>query len=217
MNRVSPVKRPILAVAITAAMLMTSGCAQAPGTASIPRPTVEVPSDAELAELTTQSEARTLAFLLDQFPDATVPVVERERFIEPDEYAPVLAECLTEAGFPSVASADGGVSGSYQDADAEKRALVEYTCGTRFPMDPRYSAPLNDSQITYIYNYQTQILTRCLEEAGYVVDEPPALEEFLDSYVTDGGGWHPYEHVNAGDLTVSINVRCPQTPDHLYG
>ena len=88
---------------------------------------------------------------------------------------------------------------------------------TKFPTNPKYSVPLNDSQISYIYKYQTQILTRCLEDAGYTVDAPPAREDFVASYLTDGGGWHPYEHVNAGDLTVSLNVKCPQIPEHLYG
>ncbi|MCI4656270.1 hypothetical protein [Cryobacterium zhongshanensis] len=174
-------------------------------------------TNAELAALAAQDQARTLQDLVGEFPDAIVPAVERARFIEPEEIATVMAACYTDHGFPSVASADGGWSGGHLDSDAEDFALVSYTCRTRFPTNPAYSVPLNDSQITYIYDYQTQVLTPCLEDAGYAVDTPPSREDFLARYRSDGGSWFPYEHVTGSDLAISITVQCPQMPDHLYG
>jgi hypothetical protein len=208
---------PTLGVSL--AVLMTTGCAPTPATevASIPLPVVEKLSDAALAELAEQDQDATLDMLLRQFPDAAVPLVERQRFIAPEESVTVMPECLTEEGFVTVGSADGSWTTEGRTEDAEKMAIATYICSSKFPIDPKYLVPLNDSQIAYIYRYQTEILTPCLEGAGYTVDAPPALEDFVASYFTDGGGWQPYEHVNAGDLTVSLNVQCPQIPGHIYG
>lgn len=212
-------RQTLLTCGVALALIMTTGCSQPAGgdAASIPAPVVDEPSEAALADAAERDQAATLESLLTRFPDATVPNVEWERFIELEEFAPVMAACYTDQGFPSVASADGGVSGEYQDEEAEAYALAGYTCMTKFPTDPKYAIPLNDSQIAYIYDYQTQVLTPCLEDAGYTVDAAPAREDFVANYLTDGGGWYPYEHVNAGSLTVSLNVQCPQIPEHLYG
>lgn len=212
-------RQTLLTLGVALALIMTTGCSQTPGgdAASIPPPVVDEPSEAALADAAARDQAATLESLLTQFPDATVPNVEWERFIELEEFGPVMAACYTDQGFPSVASADGGVSGEYQEEEAEAYALAGYTCMTKFPTNPKYSIPLNESQIAYIYDYQTQVLTPCLEDAGYTVDAPPAREDFVASYLTDGGGWYPYEHVNAGSLTVSLNLQCPQLPEHLNG
>lgn len=211
--------RILFTLGVALAVLMTAGCAPTPATevASIPLPVVEKLSDAALAELAEQDQAAALEFLLRQFPDATAPVVERERFIEPEESVTVIPNCLTEQGFPTVGGADGSWTTETRTQDVEKLGLARYTCSMKFPVNPKYSARLNESQIAYIYNYQTQILTPCLEDAGYTVDAPPSLEDFVASYFSSEAGWQPYEHVNAGGLTASLYVQCPQSPEHLFG
>jgi hypothetical protein len=211
-------RRPILPLGLAVAVLFLSGCSETPATeaTSIPLPVVDRASDAVLADLAAQDQAVTLDMLLRQFPDAAVPVVERKRYIRPDESVQVMPDCLTEQGFLTVGSADGSWTTEGLSEDSEKMAVATYVCSSRFPIDPRYLVPLNDSQVTYIYNYQTKIVAPCLERAGYRVDDPPALEDYIASYFSSTG-WQPYEHVNAGDLTVSLNVQCPQTPEHVYG
>lgn len=212
--------RRLIAIALTAGSLVLVGCASTPSPSSsaaeIPLPTPDTLTAADLDELAEAGDASTLATLLDRYPNAEVPPAERVRFIEPDEYAIVMADCMTSEGFPSVASADGGVESSFDTTQQEANATAFYRCRIKFPTDPKYLAPLNESQITYIYNYQTTVLTSCLEAAGYEVDEPPTLEKFLDSYTSPGGGWSPYANVRGGTLWVSLNKQCPQTPPHLY-
>jgi hypothetical protein len=75
--------------------------------------------------------------------------------------------------------------------------------------------PLNESQVRYIYAYDTTELTTCLEAAGIEVDPPETLENFLAEY-PHGPAGRVYAHVGSSPLAASLARQCPQTPPHLY-
>lgn len=210
-----------LPTALTLTLGITlAGCAQAPSTVAttIPLPTPPALSETARNDLADKAQTSLYEDLTRSYPGVIVPAVTRERFIRLDEFASVMAPCMTAAGFPSYASADGGLGGSVKAGDEEPNAIATYVCTSRFPVDPKYSIPLNKSQITYLYTYQTAVLTPCLEKANVTVDPPPTLPEFIDGYLKgSSGGWAPYKNVIAGALGDGIYKQCPQTPEHLYG
>ena len=171
-------------------------------------------------ELADQAQSALRDGFVASYPDVAVPTATRERFVSLEELPPVIAACLTEAGVPASATADGGVETFVAKGDEERHAIADYVCNTRFPSDPTNSVPLNESQLTYLYEYQTTVLMRCLEAAHIPVDPPPTLGSFMGNYTGQGPAtvaWQPYAHVDPGPLGQGIYKQCPQTPEHLYG
>ena len=151
------------------------------------------------------------------------PVVERERYVSPQEWAPVVAACMVEEGFPGVtATADGGIcSGDLPSAQAGAYSLAEYVCNARYPVDPKYLAPLESSQLDTLYEYMTGELTACLVSFGFSVADPPSLVRFRETWGT-AEAWTPYSPSvtpNIADdygLFLEVSAACPQYPDNLY-
>jgi len=216
-----PVRTSWKVLVIAFVLLLLSGCAAAPASAPaatpIPAPTPPVLSDTDRQTLAEKAQTTLRADLVSTYPGVDVPTVTRERFLRLNETAPVISACMTAEGFPSYATLDEGVAGYGLPGQEQAKAIATYVCGTRFPLDPKYSVPLNESQITYLYEYQTTVLVPCLDFNHIRVDPEPTLQEFIESYHVDGATavWQPYAHVVAGALGDGIYKRCPQTPQHL--
>ncbi|THG34512.1 hypothetical protein E6C70_09665 [Glaciibacter flavus] len=188
------------------------------GTASsIPHPKVPPLTDEQAAKQAASDQQNRDDLFHTQFPAQPLPAYQFEKFVSPDQWAAAVASCLTRAGYQAVVSADQGIETSGVASDDLARETAQYVCQSATPLGPRYNTPLNRSQLEYLYRYDTEVLTLCLEQAGYKVTTPPPLKKFVADYRTNGGGWSPYDNVHAGALTTSINVQCPQRPDHLYG
>jgi hypothetical protein len=154
---------------------------------------------------------------LGTFPDIEVPVVARIRFIDMKDWADTLADCLTEAGFPTTASG-GGISSTPPTGQELAWGLAAYTCSAQYPVDPRQTRPPSDAQIAYLYDYYTMIAVPCLEEVGFTdIAEPPSKQTYISTYGTPGL-WSPYEqsHSTAAQWEEAA-VSCPQVPDEVYG
>lgn len=224
---VPPARRPLRGagkgLALVLGLLLLSGCATAPPSAPtatpIPAPTPPVMTATARQELADQAQTALRDGFVASYPDVAVPMATRERFLSLDEIPAVIAACLTDAGVPAAASPNGGIESYVAQGDEERHAIADYVCNTRFPSDPKNSVPLNESQITYLYQYQTTVLTSCLEAAHIPVDTPPTLESFMANYTDQGPAtvaWKPYAHVDPGPLGQGIYKQCPQTPEHLY-
>lgn len=153
-----------------------------------------------------------------QFPDAVRPSVDVERYVSPDEWPEVWAECMSDQGFDATASNTGGVSGNVPAGQEEPAAIARYTCDVRFPTDPKYTAPLNDGQLDLLYTYFTDTLTPCLEKEGYQIQSAPSLARFKETYYSTSS-WTPYKDVidALGDRPFDdVDAICPQLPDNLY-
>jgi hypothetical protein len=147
------------------------------------------------------------------------PTVAIERIIEQDEWAPVMAECLSGEGFADVVTAPDGTfsyDGPASQTQAYDRAV--YVCTARFPINGKYYRPLSSAQLTKLYAFYVDEQTACLEENGYSVGDPPSLAQFLETVGTPRG-WAPYSSVSYSTQSEweRINAACPQTPGtNLY-
>lgn len=153
--------------------------------------------------------------LLQQYPNAVLPHVKVVRFISWDDWSTVIPACLANSGWKG---GDLTFMEAQNNVDQSERGAFQvavYVCEAQYPVDPRYSLPLNRDQQAYLYAYFVQVLKPCLEQFGYAPPGlAPTLAEFLDRYDLDP--WNPYGAVASGDWeTMSRN--CPAEPAGLYG
>ncbi|MDY7556956.1 hypothetical protein [Cryobacterium sp. 10C3] len=217
--RAARVSWKVLGIALV--LLVLSGCAAAPvappSATPIPAPIPPVMTEAARQELADQAQTALRDGFVASYPDVAVPTATRERFLSLEEIPSVIAACLTAAGVPAVASPEGGIETYVALGDEERHAIADYVCNTRFPSDPKNSVPLNESQVTYLYQYQTTVLMPCLETAHIRVDPPPTLESFMANYTGQGPAtvtWQPYAHIDQGPpIEASTNNahKCPNT------
>jgi hypothetical protein len=146
-------------------------------------------------------------------PMMQIPEVARVRFLDPSEPPEAIAQCLREEGFEAAVEPDGGLSGGYRIEQQAAFALALYVCNAKYPPDPKYLAPLNESQHEYVYDFLVKELVPCLAKEGFDVGEIPSLQ----AYLADAGTpreWVPMAEVSAPGW---LQYRCEQVPDGLYG
>jgi hypothetical protein len=150
------------------------------------------------------------------------PDVELVRLVDPYEWPQVQAECMHGEGFPDVAILpDGGLQPGLSDEAQESAYLLSrYVCTAKYPIDPKYAAPLTAEQIGAVYDYYLDDLVPCLEDNGYSVPEPPSREVFEENFA--GERWSPYAEVFGADPSIPIDeyyrvsAECPQWPTDLF-
>lgn len=162
--------------------------------------------------------------VLSMHPDAERPEYRVERMITMDEWGAVIAGCMNDLGFTSVKdSGDGGIlSGDMNPAQSESYDVGMYDCQARYPLDPKYSEPLTDDQLSLIYDYNVNELTPCAEALGYEIGPAPSRQQFIESYETDP--WIPLADIiqniaatgDGGDIEKLLEA-CPDVPPNLYG
>lgn len=209
-------------VAVFACIAMSiaiSGCTSAPE----PEPLASSGTSSQSATSTPfslqQYQDDSWERVTSRFPSAVRPEVSFERFVTLDDWPVARAECLSEQGFAVEVGENGGLSGRVATEQEEAFAIARYVCDVRFPSDPKFTAPLDDAQLTLLYTYFTTDLVPCLEAEGYELQQPPSLSVFKDSYYSDQN-WSPYNDVMAvlGDRSFNeIDAKCPQLPGNLYG
>lgn len=151
-----------------------------------------------------------------KYPDAVIPDVKLVKYSTIDSWPQAQADCLASQGFPAETTADGGVT-FYVPADQDESYIIAQTsCHIMYPLDPAFETPLDDSQLTMLYEYQTGELLTCVSSAGYSAPEPPSLETFKATYAQDGA-WTPFGLLDLSDDEWStLNQSCPQLPPDLY-
>ena len=162
-------------------------------------------------------------FVSGQVDGAERPDVEQVRLIDPFEWAQVQAQCMRDEGFTDVVVLpDGGIKpGAGNDQQQSAYALARYVCNAKYPIDPKYTAPLSEVQIRAVYDYFLNDLVPCLEDNGHSVPEPPSLEVFIETFATSR--WSPYTEVFGSGSSVPmdeyyrVSAACPQWPTDLVG
>ena len=180
-----------------------------------PLPSVTTPSSAEKLSMYEKNLDKEWEALLADFPDATRPEVDLVRFVSLEDWPLAYSECLTERGFPATVSEDGGVGTQVRAGQEQAAAMARYECGAEYPTDPKYTVPLNDSQLEYIYAYFTGELMTCLTDKGIAVENVPSLQTFQEEYYTEKG-WTPYSSIDPGARD-NMMQDCPETPSGIYG
>lgn len=154
--------------------------------------------------------------------NATRPNVSLVRFIEPGEFSQVMMNCLIEAGITNVELTDDG-EGFFMKpeslAEHEASTLARYVCTVKYPIEPRYSTPLNREQLENLYDYFVGPQKACLEGQGYQISQPPSKERFIENYYS-GDGWDPFievvSHIGGGKEQAELANICPKLPANFY-
>lgn len=203
----------LLAIFLGVAVVL-GGCAGPQPPALPPAPTL---SPGALGPALESARDARWEGLSARFPEAQRPDTVLVRVVAPQEWAAVQAECLQGLGFDVIATSDNGLMP--QSIPLEQQEGLEvamYTCDAQYPTDPAASLPLTKDELSYIYDYFTDVLTPCLEAAGVEVPEPSSRSLFIETY-TSGDAWDPYLNVSGtkGVVWEKINKTCPQTPPGL--
>ncbi|MHA6694907.1 hypothetical protein [Homoserinimonas sp. A520] len=209
---------------IGAAVILTvlmSGCASSPdaeGTEN--RFGIPEMSEAEAFRLSDLEMEEVRANLRNTDRTVDVDAIKRIRFVSPEELPKAMAECMTRLGFETTVSEDGGYGGSYTEEQMVPYTVANLTCRIQYPPHPKYTQPLNDAQLEFLYDYFVDTLTPCLEGEGISVDPAPSRATFVEEYYTHP--WSPYDSLgrtpSQGKLDwIDLNKKCPQIPDGIYG
>lgn len=207
-------------VAILTLFLAVSlaGCNSTASPPSAGDGTNHAPLDSQTSKMVEKQVEQYRNGVLALFPDADLPNVDPIRLVTTEEWPKVVAQCVTEAGFPAKITADGGVDIDVGNpAQEEAMWIADFVCKSQYPIDPRYQQPLDESQQKRLYRYYVTKLMPCVESFGIPVDDPPTETVFLQDINTDHG-WHPYDHVDgiARDQLESLLTNCPQQPPDSF-
>jgi hypothetical protein len=154
-----------------------------------------------------------------RYPDAARPDAEFVRIVTDEEWAPAIAGCMNELGFPDVEAMDDGsvVSGEVSASQRQAYDFASYECNVRYPVDPKFSEPLTNEQIDNLYAYYKDTLAPCLEDQGYQISPAPSLQTFRQTY--NSGPWLPYAEVVASvtpDELQDLYDVCPDVPSNFW-
>ena len=208
---VHPRRAGVAAIAATIILLAFTACSAA----EPPVPTPDRMNQSELNSLAKKAVERSRASLEASYPGVQLPDVQLVRYVSEKEQPEVQRSCMDEEGFASTIDKYGQISYSgVTPEQTEPFDIAQYVCGVRYPIDPKYQIPFNDKELSYLYDYYTGTLTKCLKGQGYQVAEPPSRGTFIDNYYSSTAGWTPYQNVDAPTPAAwkSVNEKCPQTP-----
>lgn len=126
-----------------------------------------------------------------------------------DEYFPLLAECLGNAGFVAEVLPDGSLR--YEFGTAAQRPALEAAkaeCESTFgvPPPPR---PLTESELRQLYSSLVES-RECLMGLGYDLPSPPSQDRFIESYQIDP--WSPFNDlgITGANEWAELSRTCPQ-------
>ncbi|WP_157000939.1 hypothetical protein [Agromyces laixinhei] len=204
--------RTLLLTSLSAATLAIVLTACTPEVIPPELPTPDVLSEVHTEELL--DEHLDQIWSMTGLPDTERPEVERVRFIQPNEWATSIAECMAADGFNARAE-NGGLILENADEQRSATSVAQYICEARFPVEAIYYQALNESQLRYLYHYQTTDLRPCLEAEGYEISNPPSFDTYFENY-SRNGGWLPYAEI-PGNMQPSLEELCPQLPQGLWG
>jgi len=196
--------RGLVALVVVVVVLALSGCA----TVQAPKPGL---SDQERSEVRQFWMDRLWLFTGlpdDQRPPAP-PMVEGS--IQESNVA--FVTCMNAAGFDNYRLIDdGGYSVDDDGEMGDDELLAAYSCRAGFWVDGD-EGWYSDAQLSYLYDYYTEVLVPCMAAYGATVDYAPTREWFLAQH----GGWHPFSSISEDDQERYFGnratlVECPPAP-----
>lgn len=214
-------KAPAAILLAAGAAMSLSSCTSA---GSPPAPQTTLNDDAIMTARLVELEA-----LAEQLQIDDPPEVELVRFVDSNEWLATQVDCLHQAGYPVTTTEDGaGIDFSGIPAAQSQRGspmyVAIYTCQAQYSSDPKDSQPLNDIQLSALYDYYTKSQVPCLEKQGITVASAPSRQTFIETYFgKTTPGWTPYSSIDLKTVTdeewALLNRACPQSPelDVLYG
>lgn len=143
------------------------------------------------------------------------------RWVSLDEFGYVLADCFTEAGFPTEGLPDGGWR-TYADLteNSDQYSLAFITCLAKYPVHPASEWDRTSGEyLAAAYDYLVNALIPCLIDEGYPQPDPPSFDVFTERmraepYLIDFVDFPdaieiPWEDVLDLELTCPVNFVPP--------
>lgn len=120
-----------------------------------------------------------------------------------------MADCLTEAGFPSTyREVDGGISVS--GGTPEERRAAMATCEETLGGAPE-SPPLSREELEALYDLEMEAYT-CLIDHGYQPAPPSSKEQFVATYAS-GESWYAHKSPVEGGVIPDTDCPYPEPAD----
>lgn len=162
-----------------------------------------------------ESLERSAVFLRDKWGPVALPDEPIERWVASSSWAPTIARCIGDQGFPGVASADGGARLDFSAVRVtELRKLFEidvatYRCQSLYPVRAWFDDEVRDIEAPWALSYTRQVLVPCLLAAGHTVPPVPVATEFRTGWRTDKA-FDPYVFIGAGPSDrARAQASCP--------
>lgn len=202
-------------------MIVLAGCSAEPrpSTQQLERTLLERDRIAEAAH--DESTARVATFLRDKWGPVPLPESPIERWVAANEWAPTMARCLADAGYPGVLSADDGERLDFSALRVvDPRELFQidvatYDCQSRYPVRAWFESAVREVEAPWAHDYTLDVVVPCLLAAGYPVPPVPDLRSFGQTWRTEQQ-FDPYALISrAPETQVRAESTCPAAEDVL--
>lgn len=194
-------------------MMVGCSAAPAPSTQLLERTLVERDRIAVAAH--ESSTARVAIYLRDKWGPVPLPESPIARWVAANDWAPTMARCIAEAGYPGVLSADDGERLDFSGLRVvEPRELFEvdvaiFDCQSQYPVRAWFEGAVRDVEAPWAHDYTLDVLVPCLMAAGHVVPPVPAVEQFRLTWRTDEQ-FDPYALISDRlSARVRAEATCP--------
>ena len=161
------------------------------------------------------STARVANYLRDKWGPVPLPESPIDRWVAASDWAPTVARCLADAGYPGVRSADDGERLDFSALRiVEPRELFEidvatFGCQSKFPVRAWFESAVRDVEAPWAHDYTVTVLVPCLLAAGYAVPPVADLEQFRLTWRTEEQ-FDPYALVSEAPPTLArATSMCP--------
>ena len=197
------------------AAMIVAGCSVSPSstTEQLERTLIERDSVAVAAH--EQSTARVATFVRDKWGPVPLPESPIERWVAANEWAPTVARCLADAGYPGVLSADDGERLDFSALRVvDPRELFQidvatFECQSRYPVRAWFANAVRDVEVPWAHDYTLDVVVPCLLAAGFEVPPVPDQNTFGQTWRTEQQ-FDPYALISrAPERHVRAESMCP--------
>lgn len=167
------------------------------------------------------STARVAVYLRDKWGPVRLPESPIDRWVAANEWAPTVARCIADAGYPGVRSADDGerldfsalrVGGLREQFELE---VATFDCQARYPVRAWFESAVRDVEAPWAHGYTLDVVVPCLLAAGYPVPPVPDRRSFDETWRTERQ-FDPHALISrAPETQVRAASMCPAADDVL--
>ena len=168
-----------------------------------------------------ESTARVATFVRDKWGPVPLPESPIERWVAANEWAPTMARCLADAGYPGVLSADDGERLDFSALRVDDvRELFQidvatFDCQARFPVRAWFASAVREVEVPWAHDYTLDVVVPCLLAAGFHVPPVPDELAFGQTWRTEQQ-FDPYALISrAPEMRVRAESTCPAAEDVL--
>lgn len=144
--------------------------------------------------------------------------MDREAEVESGrEWMVRMAECLTEAGFPSTVDAADQMSVDHGPEQFDQLDEATQRCAEGLGGFPQVE-PFSSEELGRLYDAKIEQEVGCLKEHGFDPPTPPSREKYISDYQAYQSGqriipWSPFTDLGPDASSRALEV-CPQVGMH---